>query len=354
VYGSRRRAAAHRRLAGWVTQVEHVVGERISDQLRGRPGWQITVIPYVGQGTATRGHVRARVVLRRRDPTTLAGRVGVLVTSLARYLSIDVTDEPVRIEVAGRTVHAVSGREGYLEAGLDLPDLAPGWHDVHFSVAGSTALGRLLVVDPEARVGLLSDIDDTVIHTGLTRLIDALRTTLLVPEHERQPIPGAAQLYRGLVAGDDGRAPTFYVSTGAWNLHESLEQFLDHHGFPAGPLIMTDWGPGGQWLFREDSVTFKSRTVLALMEQHPHLGWVLVGDSGQHDTEAYAAVARQQPDLIRAIYIREVLPASITRATWVRKIAAELAGLGVPMRLIRDSADACEHARSVGLVAEQA
>lgn len=354
MYGSHNGAAAYRRLAGWITHAEHVVGNGISDHLRGRPGWRITVIPYVGHGTATRGHLRGRVVLQRSDPAERSGRWGVLVTSVARYLSVDVTDEPVRIDVAGRTVHAVSGREGYVEAALDLPDLAPGWHDVGFTVADHTEHGRLLVVDPAASLGLVSDIDDTVIHTGLTRLIDAVRTTLLVPEHARQPVRGAADLYRALVAGDDGRAPTFYVSTGAWNLHEGLEQFLAHHGFPAGPLTMTDWGPGGRWLFREGSVSFKSRTVLALMEQHPHLGWVLVGDSGQQDAEAYAAVARQQPDRIRAIYIREVLPASITRATHVRGIAAELAGLGVPMRLINDSADAWTHARSLGLVAERA
>jgi len=303
------RAAAHRRLAGWVTALERDVGRRISDHLCGRPGWRTTVVPYVGHGTSTRGHVRARVVLRRTEPNVRTGRWGVLVTSLARYLSVDVTGAQVRVAVAGRSVQAVSGREGYLEAALDLPDLAPGWHDVRFTLAethagtqdGTAARGRMLIVDPAARVGLVSDIDDTVIHTGLTRVIDAVRTTLLVPEHERQPVSGAADLYRGLVAGDDGRAPTFYVSTGAWNLHESLEQFLDHHGFPAGPLLMTDWGPGGTWLFREDSVAFKSRMILGLMQQYSSLRWVLVGDSGQQDAEAYATLAREEPDRILAV-----------------------------------------------------
>lgn len=346
-------ASLHRRLAGWVTETEHVVGERISTHLRGRPGWRVTVVPYVGHGTATRGHVRARVVLRRVDPPARTGRWGVLATSLGRYLSIDVTGVPVRIEVAGRTAEAVSGREGYLEAALDLPDLAPGWHDVAFALADEAVRGALLVVDPTASVGLLSDIDDTVIHTGLTRVVDAVRTTLLVPEHQRQPVAGAAGLYRALVAGDGGRAPTFYVSAGAWNLYENLEEFLLDHGFPDGPMMLTDWGPGGWWLFREDTVAFKSRTILALLEQYPYLRWVLVGDSGQRDAEAYAVVARQQPDRIAAVYIREVLPASVTRAARVRRIAEELAGLGVPMLLIEDSADALEHARTLGLIPDQ-
>jgi phosphatidate phosphatase APP1 len=113
---------------------------------------------------------------------------------------------------------------------------------------------------------------------------------------------------------------------------------------------MTDWGPGVGWLFREGSVEFKSRMVLDLMTEHPHLRWVLVGDSGEHDPEAYTTVVRSRPDRVAAIYIREVLPESVTRAAHVRRLAEEVARHGVPMLLIRDSADALAHARSLGLL----
>jgi phosphatidate phosphatase APP1 len=207
-----------------------------------------------------------------------------------------------------------------------------------------------MVVDPQAHLGIVSDIDDTVLHTGLTRLREALRTTLLVAEEQRLPIPGAAAFYAGLVAGDEGRAPVFYVSTGAWNLHTMLERFLTRHRFPSGPMLMTDWGPGGAWLFREDSIAFKSRTILALVDLHPQLRWVLIGDSGQHDPEAYAAVARARPGRLRAIYIREVPPQTPARARRVRELAGELANQGVPMLLVSDSAVAADHAGSLGLL----
>jgi len=210
--------------------------------------------------------------------------------------------------------------------------------------------GTALVVDPAARLGIVSDIDDTIIHTGLTRMIEAIRTTLLVAEEARVAIPGGAELYRALVAGDGGRAPVFYVSTGAWNLHAVLERFLERHGFPRGPMLMTDWGPGGRWVFREDSIVFKSRTIIERVDEHPHLRWVLVGDSGQHDPEAYAAVARARPGRLHAIYIREVPPESPARARRVRELAAETAELGVPMLLIRDSVAAAEHAHAHGLL----
>jgi phosphatidate phosphatase APP1 len=334
-----------RSLAGWLTRAEQALDDRIAGAMRRRPGWEIAVVPYVGSGTTARAHLRGRVVLRRSGRR----RASTLLTSLGHYLTVEVRDQAVTVDVAGQRVEVVSGREGYLEVHVDA-DLDPGWHDVSWSVAGTTTPGRLLVVDPHATLGLVSDIDDTVIHTGITRMYEAVRNTLLVAAEDRLPIPGAAGLYRQLVDGDGGRAPVFYVSTGAWNLHEPMEQFLARHGFPEGPLVMTDWGPGVGWLFREGSVEFKSRMVLDLMTEHPHLRWVLVGDSGEHDPEAYTRVVRARPDRVAAVYIREVLPESLTRATHVRGLADELAQRGVPMLLMRDSADAVAHARSLGLI----
>ena len=82
--------------------------------------------------------------------------------------------------------------------------------------------------------------------------------------------------------------------------------------------MLTDWGPTPRWLFREDSARFKARTIISLMSEHPALEWVLIGDSGQHDPEAYAAVVRSRPDRVRAIYIRDVPPHSLLRSARVQ------------------------------------
>jgi len=338
-----------------VTAAEHALDRRIGAALRNRSDWAATVVPYHGHGTSTLVRVRARVVVRRRRSLRRGGPAATLLTGLSHYLSAEVAGEPVTVRVADQEWRGHSDAEGYVDATLQVSDLFPGWHDVTFRLAepgepSTEVAGRVLVVDPEARLGLVSDMDDTIIHTGLTRLREAVRTTLLVAEEERVPIAGAAELYAALVVGDGGRAPVFYVSTGAWNLHSVLERFLIRHRFPTGPMVMTDWGPGGRWLFREGSVDFKSRTIIALMAEHPRLRWVLVGDSGQHDPEAYAAVVRARPGRVHAVYIREVLPQSPLRGHRVRTLAAELERLGTPMLLIGDSAAAAEHAHGLGLL----
>lgn len=337
-------------LAHTLTSAERAVDRRIGAILRQRPGWGLTVLPYVGHGTTTQLHVRGRVVARRRQPHQHRGPATVLLTAMGHYLSAEVAGAQLTVEVGGRQLRAVSDDEGYVEVEFDVA-LSRGWHPVTFRIDGEkTVVGKALVVDPAARLGLVSDIDDTIIHTGLTRLAEAIRTTLLVAEDARVAIPGAPELYAGLVAADDSRSPVFYVSTGAWNLHTVLERFLDRHAFPVGPMLMTDWGPGGKWLFREDSISFKSRTILERIDEHPQLRWVLVGDSGQHDPEAYVAVARARPGRLHAIYIREVPPQSPGRRQRVRELAEELETLGVPMLLITDSIAAAEHACELGLL----
>ena len=318
----------------------------------------MTVDPYVGHGTPDRAHLRGRAVVRRQQPRRRIGAAATLLTSLTRYLRVEAKSEPIDIEVAGQTISAVSDDEGYLSVDIDLPEVSTGWHDVTWRSSSGAVPGRLLVVDPDAPLGLVSDLDDTVIHTGLTRAWEALRTSLLVADEDRLPIAGGAELYQALLANGSGtadpktRAPAFYVSTGAWNMHEMLQLFLARNGFPAGPILLTDWGPSARWLFREDSVAFKARTIASLIAQHPRPGWVLVGDSGQHDPEAYAAVVRSCPGRVRAVYIREVPPTSEPRTKRVGELAAEMAGLGVPMLLIRDSVEAAEHAHGLGLIDE--
>ena len=308
--------------------------------------------PYIGYGTTQDVHVRARVLLRRSGaPRDRPG--SAVLAGLAHYLSVEIPGEQVSIEVAGKVRCATAGPEGYVEATFDVPDLDPGWHQVTFGITsepGYSTQGRLLVIDPGAHLGVVSDIDDTIIHTGLTRVVEVIRTSLFVHEHDRLEIPGASELYRALVAGADGRAQFFYVSTGAWNLHSVIERFLAKHRFPEGPVLMTDWGPSGAWLFREASVIVKTRVITELFKEHPDFRWVLIGDSGQDDPEAYAAVARAYPERVHAVYIRDVPPKSPLRTERVRQLAAELIDVGVTMHLVPDTAVAAADAHALGLI----
>jgi len=113
-------------------------------------------------------------------------------------------------------------------------ELAGDYRGVH---GAFTASVDVLVPDGAARFGVVSDVDDTILQTGVQRVWLMIRRTFTGSALTRSPFEGAADLYRDLAAGTN---PVFYVSSSPWNLHAFLVAFLRHHDFPRGPVLLRD------------------------------------------------------------------------------------------------------------------
>jgi phosphatidate phosphatase APP1 len=162
------------------------------------------------------------------------------------------------------------------------------------------------VVDPAVRFGVVSDVDDTVMVTALPRPLLAAWNTFVLDEHARMAVPGMAVLYERLATAHPG-APVLYLSTGAWNVAPTLTRFLGRHLYPAGPLLLTDWGPTPDRWFRSGR-EHKRATLARLAREFPDIRWLLIGDDGQHDEEIYAEFAAAHPDNVAAVAIRHLSP----------------------------------------------
>ncbi len=267
-----------------------------------RRGWRPRVLVYSGYGTDGWVRVLGRVLLtppgtRRRDIED--GRRG-----WRRFFSAKVAGVPVTVDVGGHLHEVTSGRGGYIDE-IVPADLAPGWARAWLSTEGSLATeASLRVIGPNARRGVVSDIDDTVMITALPRPLLAFWNTFVRTEASRRPVPGIAQLYRELLA-EDPEALLVYLSTGPWNVAPALVSFLARHGFPTGPLLMTDWGPTPDRWFRSGR-EHKRTQLRRLLAELPQLQWLLVGDDGQHDPELYAETAAEFPDRVLAVAIRQL------------------------------------------------
>jgi phosphatidate phosphatase APP1 len=211
---------------------------------------------------------------------------------------------PVTITVADRSSERTAGRGGYVHTELPMV-LVPGWHEATVAVDGREPVRcRVRAVDPLSSRGVVSDIDDTVLVTWLPRPLLAAWNTFVLRERARRPVPGMADLLRAL-AGPDGFL--VYLSTGAWNFAPHLERFLAEHGFPPGPLLLTDWGPTEHGWFREGAA-HKREMLERLRREHPTARWTLVGDDGQRDPAIYAAFAAEHPEAVQAVAIRRLSP----------------------------------------------
>ena len=209
---------------------------------------------------------------------------------------------------------------------------------------------HVTLVVPEAHFMVISDVDDTVIHTGITDLLLAAQLTFLNNAKTRKPLAGAAALYREIARAKDGSNPVLYVSNSGWNMYDLLRDFLDLNDFPKGPLLLRDLGFHSE---EENTRSHKADTFRQLLERFPTLPVVMIGDSGQHDAELYAAAAREHPERVKAIYIRDVDPDSdSTHDTKVDRIISAHEG-SVPMLRGADSTVFAKHMAQIGLLSAE-
>lgn len=270
-----------------------------------RRGWSYAVLPYPGYGTQEQVRVLARVVLAApsREPSSVRG-----VAAWRRLVTLQRSRVDVEVGVEGVSgVQQVrSGPGGIIDAVLPW-SLSPGPHSVSFRVGNRPPVRSTVHVgDPQARTGILCDIDDTALLTGLQRPLSAAWRTFTRAFAQRAPVEGMADLLTTIHREHGGQgAPVVYLSTGPWNFNEPLTRFLARNGFPAGPLLQTDWGPSAEGFFR-DGRAHKQRSLQRLRADFPGVRWLLIGDDGENDPAIYRDFAREHPDHVAAIVLRQV------------------------------------------------
>ena len=319
----------------------------------------LAVVPYPGWGNREHLHVGARVLedkgLSHGAPSDPWWRNAIAVGR--RFMSDEIPGAELQVTIGGVAHRAVTDAEGF--AWLTLANPQPEWHgwvETSWQVRAPTtdgppvaATGHVLVAHPDAAFGVISDLDDTVLRTGVTDTTGMLRTVLFNNARTRLPFPGVSAFYRALRSGGSAaRNPIFYVSTSPWNLFDVIDEFLRFHAVPIGPMFLTDWGLGPTRLGQPDGHQHKVTAIRRLLDAHPTTDFLLVGDSGQHDPEIYRDVALEYPGRIRAVYIRDVrLPG---RTASVDAITAELAAVGVPLVHGHSTLDAARHALACGFI----
>ncbi|MBM6401172.1 App1 family protein [Phycicoccus sonneratiae] len=293
--------------------LEDAYTERKAGLLRSR-GWVTRIVPSTGYGSTSQLRVFGRVIFTRGRPEdepeepTYAARLRAVeleTRGWRAFVATPAMEEPVTVRVNERLVTTRTDRGGFVDLVIRGHGLTPGWHHVYLSSPRAETIDvPVLVVGSQVTHGIISDIDDTVLSTSLPRPMIAAWNTFLRSEGARRPVPGMATMYRELLASQPG-APVVYLSTGAWNTAPQLTRFLRRNGYPAGPMLLTDWGPTNTGWFRSGQ-EHKRAQLHRLARELPNVRWLLVGDDGQHDPRLYTDFATRRPDRVRGIAIREL------------------------------------------------
>lgn len=293
----------------WAARLENVKNGTLGGILR-RLHWDLRLQPFHGYGSTRRVRVLAKI--RYASPDTPADfhdqPVHDMRTMAVRgwrsFTGQVAPNRTVHVLLGGRQFSLRADRAGIIDADLEVR-LSPGTHEaVLWTAPDNEVTAEVTVFPDDAQIGLVSDIDDTVMVTWLPRPLLAFWNAFVVHQSTRKVVPGMPMLYQHLVR-EHRAAPVLYLSTGAWNVYPVLKRFLYKNGYPDGPLLLTDWGPTNTGLFRSGRA-HKERALEKLAQELPSLRWILVGDDGQHDPSVYSEFAAAHPGNVEAIAIRQL------------------------------------------------
>ena len=359
-----------RRLTGIAARIEartdafrREAGRRLASPRR------LEIVPYAGFGSSAGARLKGRVLEAEKAGETRANAAPWenLAAAWRRLETDEVGDARVVAVHDGREHVATTDLEGFFT--FDLGPMSHGgdelrWVSVPLTIIDpppvdgepATATGRVLMAPRSAAFGVISDVDDTVLHTEATTLLRMARHTLFGNARTRLPVPGMPALFAALARGAAGtkmRNPIFYVSSSPWNLYELIVEFFKLQTIPAGPLLLRDWGltPDTQISGRHHE--HKLAAIERVLAECPGLPFLLIGDSGQQDPEIYREVVRRHPGRIQAVYIRRVRR-DAERDRAVALLADEVHSAGSELIVTDDARGAARHAADRGWIAADA
>lgn len=340
----------------------HLVARPVNRAARSGP---LLVQPYRGYGSEDEVYLMGRIFHqpqfgeRLRPGTILRDGVDVL----RRFARWGVSDAKIIARFAGTETVLRSDRDGYFHVHMQLghpPPRGMMWHVVELEVRALDTVvhekAKVFIPPKEARFVVVSDIDDTVMFTGVVNKALMMWRLFVQGAESRVAFPGVGALYRALHDGpsEEGVNPMLYVSRGPWSIYEVLDRFFNLHDIPVGPvLFLREWGLTLQRPLPRRASGHKHDLIREMLERYDRLPFVLIGDSGQHDPEIYAEIVRMHPDRIRAVYIRNV-SRKRSRIREIEALAEEVAEAGAHLVLASDSFAMAEHAAEIGLIDETA
>ncbi len=153
---------------------------------------------------------------------------------------------------------------------------------------------------------IISDIDDTLLHSYIGNHVRKFRTLLFTPVERRKPVVPMRELINVLTKGG---ATALYLSNSEQNLYPLIYRFLTSNSFPSGPLFLRRLRRLRDVL-RYWRLSEKERHKVKMLDEifpmFPDKKFALIGDNTQHDLVIYLEAARKFPEAIKYILIRKV------------------------------------------------
>lgn len=324
----------------------------------------LQIIAFQSYGTSSHLYIRGRALEDETINLEDKSLWSLIVNTWKRFETDEIKHVWVDVRLPdGKIFKTKTDNHGCFKIDAQVDDLdkmanAQGWVSYEVSYSNTECKrkiqnnncfkGEFLIVPSNVEYGVISDVDDTILHTGVTSYLKwrLIINTIFRHAKNRLPLKGASEFYQMLYRGSSGEQtnPIFYVSHSPWNLYRYLDLFLRQNSFPKGPILLRSFTK----IFKRNKgeKPQKQKEIINLLNTYPELQFILIGDSGEHDPDIYIEIAKTFPDRIKAIYLR-----SVNHNKKQRRVKSLLQNYNSTLALlVESSGEAIAHARVNGFI----
>ena len=325
---------------------------------------KLQIIAFNGYGTLDRFYVRGRALEDENIDLGHKGAFKLLINTWKRFETDEIKNTPIRITIGDTIIlQGKTDHEGYYLVNEQVENLSKymnqeGWVKFEISFQDTKLKreiinqnrfpGEMLIPSAKAKFGVISDIDDTILHTGVVSSLKwkVIINTMFKRATSRRPLEGAAEFYHLLHQGKAGEEanPIFYVSHSPWNLYRYLELFLTVNKFPKGPILLRSMSSFTRR--KRSEKPQKQKEIAGILKTYPQLSFILIGDSGEKDADIYIEIAKLFPNRVKAIYLRSVSDGR--RMARVSNLFS--AHKNIPFLMVNKTEEAIAHAKEQGFI----
>lgn len=324
----------------------------------------VVIQPYRGYGSRTEIFLIGRVFRQSgRNAPDDGETLGRHLRDIGRRVSRrGIEGAKISACFNGASQEVETDADGYFRIHLRLATPVENgceWHPVRLDLSEPEVVeaeAQVFIPPDHCRYLVISDIDDTIMHTDVANRLGMLWRLFVADAESRTAFPGVSAFYRALHngVGGDEKNPMLYVSRAPWGVYDMLDTFFQSRGIPVGPILfLREWGLRWTSPLPRKAVDHKRQLIDRMLDLYDDLPVILIGDSGQHDPEVYRQIIHDHCDRILAVYIRNVSKDE-GRMDEIEAMAEEAVEKGSSLLLASDSTAMAEHACGLGLITRDA
>lgn len=280
-----------------------------------------------------------------------------LFSVLRSFMVVPFANAKISIRWQGNIYQTETEEDGFFRYEI-FPDMPPaqGWQSIvvkleeeKYRLQNIRQAGEIYIPFP-SQYGFISDIDDTLLISHSVNLRKRLYELLTKNAHTRKAFEGVVNHYQLLRKSrqiNNNGNPFFYVSGSEWNLYDFIVEFFRVNNLPKGIFLLSQLKQVPQlWKSGQTELMTKFMRITRVIEDFPHLLFVLLGDDSQKDPEIYLSVVKHFPKKIFAVYIRCLTD---SRSEKVKIMILEMESKGVLCCYFKHSTEAIAHSKMIGL-----